>query len=318
MAPPEPKKPDPLVLLARASAAKRRRSWLPSIILVLLVAALLGGLAWWIWPRGGYPAVALAAFDQIVLPGKEASLTLRLEPIEPVEGDAHLAGSKLFLLLAGSQDYDELEAGADGFAGIEKRLPPDLERIDLDVRFPGVSGRRRGTQTRGQVFVWPADARLLVVDADTALAEGDMAVLWRANNLDLKLRPDVAATLQAASRSYRIVYWSGGADGVLRYNKVRAWLSSLANTPKEGLPLGPLLAPASVPEDQRERFPETALADLGGRFKGPGVGVTRDPELARLFQQAHFESCLLGEASAPPEAVHVVPSWTEVTKRLKP
>src|SRR5262245_20993549 len=132
MAPPEPKKPDPLVLLARASAAKRRRSWLPSIILVLLAAALLGGLAWWIWPRGGYPAVALAAFDQIVLPGQVVPLALRLEPVEPVEGDAHLAGSKLFLQLAGEQEFDELETAADGYAGIEKKLPVDLERIDLD------------------------------------------------------------------------------------------------------------------------------------------------------------------------------------------
>ena len=316
MAAPEPQQPDPLLLLARPSAAKRRRPFLPALILLLLLAGGAGFVVWYFWPRGEYPAVALAVFDQVARPDERVTITARLEPVVPFQGDAHLGGAAVFVQDSASQQFHQVAANVQGFAGLELAFPAGAEVIDLVGRHPGTPGKRHAAHATGRVFVWPADVALLIVDADGTLADADEEALWTANNVDLRPVAAAGATLQAAAQKRRIVYLSAGADWPTRYNKLRAWLLGRTLAPGEAFPAGPVLAPAAVPEDARERFVADALADLRRRFPGAAAGVTKDPRLARLLLEAGCETFVLGEGAEAVNGVTPVKSWAEFRKRF--
>lgn len=318
MAPPEqPKKPDPLVLLARASAAKRPRRVLPALILLGLVAGLAGLFIWWAWPSGEYPAVTLAAFDQVALPGETVSLTACLEPVEHFEKDAGLAGAALFFQAAAAEDHHQVPANALGYGSWECAFGAETEPLDFVVRHPGIPSRRRGVQASGRVFVWPAETCLLIVDADTALADAGPDALWTANNLDLRALPEAAAALTAAGKKRQVVYVSAGADRPTRYNKLRAWLTSGTRPGAESFPAGPVLAAGALHGEGRDRFLEHTLASLRRRYPGSGVAVTRDERLAGMFRAAGLDTFLLSETGLPAD-VQAVKSWGELRKLLKP
>lgn len=312
----EPNKPDPLVLLARTSAAKRSRRILPGLILLAVVAGLVGLFGWWVWPRGDYPAVTLAAFDQVALPEEKITITACLEPVEPFEQDAHLAGAALYFL-AGAADAREAAADARGFASWDHALGTESPVLDFVVRYPGLPTHRRGVPASGRVFVWPAETSLLVVDADSALTQGSADALWTANNLDIRALPGAAATLRAAAKTRRIVFLSAGADRPTRYNKLRAWLTSGARPAAESFPPGPVLAAGSVPSEGRGRFLDETLVELRRRFPDSGTAVTQDERLAELLRDSGFTTFLLTQTE-PPAGVESVKSWGELQKVLTP
>lgn len=295
MAAPEPKKPDPLVLLARASAAKRRRPWWPVILLLLLIGGAVSGVLWWFWPRGEYPAVAVALFDQLAVPEEKVTLTACLEPTEPYEKDPNLANQGLYIQAANPEEFQQIPTDAGGFASLGRAFPAQPEPVELLIRYPGIPGRRRGSEATGRVFVWPAESALLLVDADTALAEIEIDTFWTVNRLDVRPRRDAAAALRDAAKKSRVVYVSTAADRPTRYNKLRAWLTGHTTNEKDAFPNGPLLAAARVPEAERETFLEKTLAELRKRFSGPAAGVTQDAALAEQFEKAGLTTHRLNE-----------------------
>lgn len=318
MAPPEPKKPDPLVLLAQASAAKRRRPVWPTVILLLLVGGLVGSFVWWVWPHSEYPALALAVFDHFAVPGSTVPVTTSFEQLEPSAKDPSINGSRVFLQEAGSAEFQETTCDASGFARFEYAAVADRPVTELVARHPGTPGRRRASEGRARVYVLPPETGLLIVDADKTLIDADEADRWTTNVLDLKPVAGAAAALQAPSKKMGIVYLSSGADRATRYHRLRAWLLSEAERERGTLPAGPLLAAASVPEEDRTGFAEATLARLCEQYRGKHAGVTRDPALAALFRKAGVEAWLLTDSGEAPEGVRAVKSWEEFQKAFKP
>lgn len=317
MAAPEPKKPDPLVALARASAAKRRRSKLPALLLILLVFGAVAGFVWWVWPRSEYPLLALAVFDQVTHPEGTAIVTASFEQVEASERDPNILGSTVYLRETGLQQYKQAACDATGFARLEWPLAAGIERVQLAASYPGAY-TRRGTQTSATLYAWPPDSRCAVVEVEGTLLKSGEEEHWKTNNVDLKLVEGAAPALQALARSRRIVYYSSGADRATRYNKLRAWLFSHVESAETLLPDGPLLAAGAWPEAERPQFGTRTLDSLKQLYRGPHVGLTSDPATAKLFREQGLEVWLLAPDATAPADLPAAKSWAEFQKFYKP
>jgi hypothetical protein len=319
---------DALLVLVRASLGDRRRSPVRLVLAVLLLVLLLGLPIYLLWPTAERPLLLLAAFDQVALPGETVPLCARIEPLGEAEPRANLAGCRLYFQELQSDWRQELATDHDGKVIVPMsptrqrgspspahQAPADLP-LEIVVRYPGEGPRQPGTQSRSHVFVWPLESSLLLVDAERALPDEDPAKLWTANNLDIRPRSGAVACLRAIRAKYRIGYLSAGADRPSRYNKLRAWLERSWAPEPDQFPDGPLLARACHLSLSETEFLQATLKDLKERFQGPAVALTAHAENARLFHQAGWRSFLLSETTDSPEGVTVVPSWSELNRRL--
>ena len=315
---PKPKKLDPLVILARASAGRRKRPIWPWVILVLAALGMVGLYLWLVWPAGDYPAVALAVYDQVALPGETISIAAGLEAIGPVETDPRLKDSRLYLEDSSQPQYTSLMlTDSRGYAVEKRRFAPGHDVVEVAVRYPGITGRRRAAQAFGRVYFCPAGTKFLIVDADGLPGNADPDSLWTINNVDLRPGPGIAEALQAAWKTHRIVYLSMGADRPTRSNKLRAWLLGQGDAALGTFPPGPLLASGSAPPEERGSYASTLIADLRRRFEGSVTAVTSNPDLARQLRDAGAGVCLLAAADDSVEGTARIESWDELSRALR-
>ena len=184
------------------------------------------------------------------------------------------------------------------------------------VRFPGDGERRGGVENKARIFVWPADASIIMVDAVSVLADIDATKFDGTNNLDIRPRAGAAATLRNLAAKRRIVYLAPEATRPLSYNKLSAWLERAAII-QDRFPDGPVLAPVgTTAETAADRFAHDASADLKSRFKGAHVAIAGSVQHARQFQEAGLQTYLLSEAKEVPEGMTAVKSWKELATRL--
>jgi hypothetical protein len=313
------KKPlDAFFVLAKASFGDRRhRSPVRIIVAVLLLALLLALPTYLVWPGPEQPPLLLAAFDQVALPGETISLCARVEQLGAEKTTANLARCELYFHDLQSDWRQESATDRDGMAALQRSFAAANAPVEIMVRYPGDGQRQHGTQAKSRVFVWPPESSLLVVDVESTLADADGATLWTANNLDIRPRPGVVASLRAARAKYRIGYLCAGADRPSRYNKLRAWLEGGWAPEQEQFPDGPLLArTCGLPVSETAKYLQATLNDLRGRFRGTTVGITGDRDNARLFHEAGWRTFLLGDIGDAPEGVTAVKSWSEFNQRL--
>src|SRR5438132_425323 len=164
-------------------------------------------------------------------------------------------------------------------------------------------------------LIWPADTQVLVIDADHVLANVDEPKFWVTNNLDVRSLPGAAQDLQKARARFRVVYLSGAADRVARYNKLLVWLQKTAPA-SEQFPEGPLLAPASQSAVDRATFQRETLKHLRVSFTGTVVGIAGGAEESEIFQQAGLKTWQLGSSDDAPKDVTAVKSWKELETPL--
>src|SRR6266436_4699848 len=164
------KKVDAILLLARESFGGRRRRSLIGLMIILAALAGIGVFAiYYFWPRGSLPKLVLAAFDQVGLPDEEITLSAQLEPIDELAPEQNLSGCTLFFQeLTSGGLLGKVTTSPEGSATLRKSFPAPTEVM---VRFPGDGERRRGAEAKARVFVWPADASLVMVDAVSTLAD---------------------------------------------------------------------------------------------------------------------------------------------------
>jgi hypothetical protein len=314
---PQPNKKDAILQLARASLAdKRRRTPAHIAILVGVPLLVLGLLIWWIYPKPELPKLRVEAFDQVALPDEPALLVARVEPVAASEASADLSGCPLFFLdMKTGQLLGKVTSGNNGLGSIETRFPAANTPYEMLVRYPGEENRRRGVEAGCQLYVWPSESSLLIVDADRVLPGVDEAKLWTQPNLDIRSQADAAGVLRATQTSYRTVYLAASANSAARYHKLRAWLSYMRASSSDSVPAGPLLASAAFP-GSGEDFHRLILARLKKQFNGKLIGFTDDPDRAKLFRELGLQSILLSKTTEAPEGVELVKSWKELGEKL--
>lgn len=316
---PTPKKLDAITLLAQAGAAKRRRPRLvPSLVAAAVVVALLSLIAWWAWPQPQPEFVILAAYDDVVRAGEPATLRAQVEATGTDSAGADMAGYELYFEQTGGDWHTKVTTDKNGVVALEHAFAGGEDELAYYlVRCPK-GGRRAGTpEAGGRVFSWPADAALLVIDADHALADADPERLRKANNFDIRPLPESVAALRKARANYRVVYLSAAADLPEPYLKLRAWLRRDWLPVKDQFPDGPLLGRAWQPgAEDAASFHQAAVTALKERFPGQAVGLTRNAEVARAFHTAGLRTILIGKNEEGLEGVTAVPAWSDVPKLL--
>jgi hypothetical protein len=312
------KRAEAIRLLARSELAdRRRRTPVRTVVLVCALVLLAAAVGWWLWPRPALPPLIVVAFDQVALPQENVRLCARVGPVDGQSTTANLAGCELYFQEVATDLLTKLQTNHAGQASTESRFPARDQAFELIVRYPGEDRRRRGSQASARIFVWPRSTRLLLVDADHALAEGDEENLWAVNNLDLRPRPGAAAALQSAQLRYHVVYVSAGADRPARYAKLRAWLERGWAPAQEQFPPGPVLAYGCQPnEAELDTFLFDMSKSLRKRFQEPLLAVAGRPEEAEAFRRADLQTYLVGQGSGGPEGVHAFSSWSELAKSL--
>jgi len=311
------KKVDALLLLAKTAIGdRRRRSWPVLLAMLAVLLIFLTVIASLFLRSSGLPDLILAAFDTVALPNEIVTVAARLEPREQPFADVRLAGLPLYFQESKSPELlGKVATNADGLATLEPRFPEQPHPLEIIVRFPGEENRRKSAEARGRVFIWPAATQVLVIDADHVLANVDEPKFWATNNLDVRSLPGAAQVLQKARSKFRVVYLSGGADRVPRYNKLLAWLQRTAPA-SEQFPEGPLLAPASQPAVDRATFERETLKHLRVSFAGTVVGIAGRAEESEIFQQAGLKTWQLGGSGDAPKDVTAVKSWQELETPL--
>jgi hypothetical protein len=307
MARPGNKKIDALLMLARTSIAeRRRRSPFRLLAVVAVLALLIGLLIWVLWPAPGLPRLMLAAYDQVALPGEEVELCAGVEPADTPKGEAGLAHCDLYFEEKNPEQVVKCQTDDAGRASLTIRAPEKAGTVLVAVRYPGEKDRRRGAQAApARLYVWPPDTQLLIVDADSALADVKDDRFWTTNNLDVPPLKDALATLQQLQARYRIVFLSSNVDRPKRHAKLRSWL--------EKWPDGPLLGRACHSNDSDpSEFKEQRIAGLRKRFPGSALGVTRQLEEAKLYQAAGLKTFLIGDNVLPTPGITLVKSWKDV------
>ncbi len=322
-----PKDPDPLLALARAAARKgRKRSVVPALIAGAVLIALLAVVLWFTWPTPDPPQLFVVAFDEAAGPVEEATLRARLEPVGGPE-DVDLAGRDLFFaesVLGGSgrkKDGQQLQArattDADGMAAVTWRFPMSDQPAPFVVRYPG-DRRHPAARDMARVFTWPADARLLVVEARHALLDVDEARFRKANPIALQPVPGAAAALQKArAKNYHVVYLAVAPERPADYARLRGWLQRPAARGGPLFPDGPALGRPDYGDECDEAAARRAvLGRLKKRFRGPLVGIVNRPADARAFREAGLTTFLVGEPAKAPRHVRAIKSWDELPGKL--
>ena len=312
-----PNKKDAILHLARVSLGdKRRRTPAHIALLIGVPAIVIALLVWWIYPKPALPALLLAAFDQVALPDEVVPLQARVEPVVTPETPTDLTGCQLFFLdMSSGRLLGKVSSGRDGWGAIETKNSAASSPYEMLVRFPGEENRRRSDQSGSQLYVWPAESSILVVDADRILAGVDDVNLWTQHNLDIRPRADAAASLRSNQVSYRIVYLAVSAASPSRYNKLRGWMGYVRASSTEAFPPGPLLAPAALPQIDDD-FHKLIVGSLTKRFTGKLVGCTDDAIRAKLFHDSGLRSFLLSKTAESAEGIEVVKTWKELAEKL--
>jgi hypothetical protein len=323
-----PKKPDPLVLLARASAGKRRQRSRAGILIALaLVVGVLAVLAWLSWPRAEPPPLLVIASDQLAPAGHSVTLRAWVRPEDPKMDDADLEGIDLYFadtLLEGVGGKapgglrEKVATGADGRATVRWRPPAGQQPHFVFVRYPGDRQRGRAVD-QARVYTWPADSRLLIVEVRSTLMDAAEARrLSRGKILNPRPVAGAAAALsRVRGKRYQIVYLAVAPDRPEEYRKLRGWLQERTATGQGVLPEGPVLGRDDYGSDSDAAAARRGiLRDLKQQFKGKMVAVAGRQEDVEGFRAAGMPTFLVGGAAAPAAGVKRVKSWAELAEQL--
>ncbi|HZT83215.1 MAG TPA: hypothetical protein VFA26_23500 [Gemmataceae bacterium] len=315
------RKSDAITALAHAHAQPARRRLTVQVLVISGVLVLVVGLAlWWFLPAAEPADLFLAAYDQVAPADTTVRLHARLSASGWGEGRKHLGGREILFLQGESELKETAETGPDGSAAVEWGAPaagksPHVFTAQLMKRKeqPGKREARNGS-----VFVWPADARLLVIDADHALADADAERLAAAPLSEIKPRDGAAAALRGLGKTYRVVYVTADMGRPDQYQKMRLWLRQTWAPEQDRFPAGPLLAPAHpLGEADPPIFFSGEVERLKKAFPQKAVGVAARKLEAEIFLDAGWQTFQIGDGGDAPAGATVVPSWAELAKRLK-
>ena len=305
----DPKPPTPhaeaLAKQLQESLAKRRpRTWKPVLALLAGCTLFLALFAWWMYPRPAMPLLQIIALDSVFTPDETPIARVQLFPSPEVEKPRHLSGQSVWFqgsqFLQAGMKSAELVVKSDekGQATAELSIEPNQAMAEFLARHFDASRRLQMSPTEnGRVFVWPKEAKLLIVDVDATLM---------AKPLDAK----AAEVLQpAAEKGWRIVYLAVTGARAEDLRQSREWLET-----QPSLPIGPVLGRGNYPsDDAMDQARRDVLKSLHSRFTGSKAVIVQSAEAAQVCRGIGLPTIWIGKADAP----EGVPSWAEVPAKLK-
>src|SRR5262249_53517911 len=169
----------------RLREKKRRPSRLVILLTLLVFFGLpLGVAAWWFWPRPGPPVVLVVAFDGVGVPKAAVAVVARLEADAEAPDEVSLQGWPVVFVpdprkpTPHSFEPVKTWTNAEGTASGELVLPRGLGVVPFVAQY--APGMKKGLiEDHAQLYCWPADASLLIVDADRSLAGANLNA-WKA------------------------------------------------------------------------------------------------------------------------------------------
>jgi hypothetical protein len=317
-----PKKPDPLVLLVRANAGKRaRRSPGGMLLAALILLGVLTLIAWWSWPVPDPPALQVVAFDQVTRPGEKTTLRAVVHPEEEQAEHVDLSGYALDFAAGtlGAQSQSLREAATTDAAGqtsVRWKLPASDKPASLMVKYAG-DKQHRDCYDAAHVFTWPADARILLVEARHGLLGVPEAEFRKANIHALKWPNDAARALAAtAEKGYHVAYLLVAEDRPEDYRKLRGWLQRIVVAGGTSFPAGPALGRLDYGDSNEAAARREVLRALKQSFKGPLTAVAGTAADARALHEAGLKTYLVGGKGDVPEGIIRVHLWKDLASRL--
>jgi hypothetical protein len=295
------------------SSVRRQRPWtyLTCPLLLVLLAAPVALLVWWLWPKGEPPALVVTAFDQVGEPGTKVVCRAQLETLDAARADFDLAGHEVVfdeirLDLPKGRGAQKATSQAGGLAAVDWTVPEKVPQTAFTVRYLTAEGRSQASD-RARLFAWPRTTKVLLVDVAALVPAG--AKVWEKEAaLGLALQPGAAAALQSAkSAKFAVAYLATEPARALTYRKVRDWVERSAPGP-QGIPDGPVLGRLSVGgETAAADLPKAVVAHLK-RFDGPLVVLAGQPQTAEAYRAAGAQRVLLvGQGGL---------GWSDVAKEL--
>lgn len=291
--PTPPPKPDAdkLAKELQASLAKRRPTqWKPVLTVLGLATAALTLMAWWLYPTAPLPLMQVLVLDEVCTPGETPHAHVQLYAAE--NEPPHLAGRNVLFLGPAISTPGGIGARTGEFGRASIALTNDAKEpvLEFYVRHYVESRKLEMTHPkRGRIFVWPRDARLLIVDIDDTL------------NLKEPNKDALAALKKADADGWHIVYVST-VEAPERIEKIRTWLET--QEADADWPAGPQLnRPAYVITDDLHWRKQ--LAD---RFAGTKVVVVKAGQSVQGWGP-DFQAIAIGDAKTP--------SWADVAGQLE-
>jgi hypothetical protein len=294
------------------ASVRRQRPWtlLTCPLLLVLLAAPVALLAWWLWPRGEPPALVVTAFDQVGEPGTKVVIRARLETLDTARTDFDLSRrdvvfEEIRLDLPKGRGALGTASQAGGLAAVDWTVPEKVPQAAFTVRLLTPEGRSQASD-RARLFGWPRATKVLLVDV-AALVPAGAKVREKEPALGLALQPEASAALRSAkSAQFAVAYLATEPAGALTYRKVRDWVERSAPGP-QGIPDGPVLGRLSVGGDiGATDWAKEVMAHLK-RFDGPLVVLAGQPQTAEAYRAAGARVLLVGQGGL---------GWGDVAKEL--
>jgi hypothetical protein len=296
------------------ASVRRQRPWtfVTCPLLVVLLAAPVVLLAWWLWPKGEPPVLAVTAFDQVGESGAKVVCRARLETLEPARADFDLGGHELVFdeSRPEGRGAQKVTTQAGGVAGVDRTVPQGVPQSAFPVGYL-TPERRSEARDQARLFGWPRATKVLLVDVAALVPAG--AKIWeKETDLGLALQPGAAAALQSAKAAkFAVAYLATEPARALTYQQVRNWVGrevGQRSAPgRLGIPDGPVLGRLSVGgEPSAADWPKAVVAHFK-RFDGPLVVLTGDPQTAEAYLAAGARALVVGQGDR---------GWGDVAKKL--
>jgi hypothetical protein len=296
MAESNPERAEALAKQLQQSLAQRRpRPWKLVLAVLVFCSLTLAGLAYWLYPRARLATLEIVALDDVFTSDEKPIAQAQIFAPPEDEGMRRLTGhtivfhEQLVLRPPGENPRESKDrSDAEGRASVDWPATK-AELIEFSARYLSTEARPKNVNDGGRLFVWPKNAKLLVVDADeTLIAE--------------KLDEQAALTLKkAAEEGWRIVYLTPSATQAHDWRIARGWIQ---RQPK--LPIGPVLGRRRFPSDEPIGEARRALLQLLRKFDGPQLAVVKSPDAALLCKELGMSAVQLGKDAA----------WSDVLAKL--
>jgi hypothetical protein len=310
------RKLDPETMLALAKSRERQERRSVSYLIATAVLVLgLGVIGWFLWPEDP-PRFTLVAYDAVAVPEESTRLHARVEP-EKKDQHPKLAGLAFWFQITDPPRAETLATDANGSAALDWQAPKKADaRLEFMVRHQHKANPKEGARDQGRVFIWPAQAKLLVVDVDHALTTG-IESLAAGGNAAPTLRPGAVAALQSLASRYKVVYICAEANEPSSYKKLRTWLRPTVATALGHLSDGPLLGPPMpVGTAEMETYTISQIEMLKKHFPERAVGVAGRAVEAQMYIDAGWKSIIIGEANPAPPGASSITGWADLPKEV--
>ena len=293
--PPKPKADDLAKDLKASLAQRRPRTWLPTIVAVVVASLVLGGVYIWMQPRRRAQPLQVLALDAVFTP--DQTPVARAQLFEPIGDTARsrLGGQTIVLFEQMAANPRRIVAKSDAAGSAQVDWPLDgAPAAEFFAQFIDDERRQVSSAVRGRLFIWPKDTPLLIVDAHETLITGDL-------NADALSR-----LTKAHEEGWRVIYLAVKSATAPDFAAAHAWLDDKAK-----LPRGPVLGRGIFPSDApMETAWRDALTSLKTQFTGPMLAVVGSDEAAQTCKEANVPTVRIGADNGG------VP-WADVPVRLK-